>query len=435
MAFLLSLFSAPLTHAGPSAAAFNFSECLFEEPSAIGRTLGAKVVSINCESGDVECNGGDSAQPKQPFLWDWGDRKTSKGFFPQTHRYKALDRNYVIKVTAFYPGSRSDTVDVGVSFVPQSLLPDRPSLPEGVRVIIPTERPPLSSARAPYAVPPNLTGFDDVFFHTCTRQTVEYVLTQAATIQLDFVSNDVCKENDRFEQVVLRDSTFRGMYSLWYTDPVCFGVGDYGFKGRIEWSSFFHEMGHNVTLNSPAKFHWGFKQDGPANCIFSETMAQIFQHATAYELVNDARKYGISSEISDDIARSAQGSMRLVRRCFDDYLKNGRRYCSWNNTETKQDETSETVMTMAYKFFEHAEKDGHGYRQPVKRLMTFLNRFNSEWEKQFSARSNNPKAEQFRATLMVAAFSHSFAKDLREEFRALGFPIDDKTFVELKVLD
>ena len=41
-----------------------------------------------------------------------------------------------------------------------------------------------------------------------------------------------------------------------------------------------HEMGHNATLNSPADYYFGGKTDGPANAILSETIAQIFQHAT-----------------------------------------------------------------------------------------------------------------------------------------------------------
>ena len=267
-----------------------------------------------------------------------------------------------------------------------------------------------------------------------TRETVEYVLTQAARIQLDFANNDVCKTDDRFEQVVLRDPKARGMYSLWYTDPVCFGVGDYGFKGDVQWSSFFHEMGHNVTLNSPAKFHWGFKQDGPASTIYSETMAQIFQHATAYELVNQSEQYGLSRELAFDIARNAFATMRVVRRSFEDYRRDGCNFCSWNDGKTPRDPTFNTFMTIAYMFFGHAEKERSGYRQPINRLMGFLQHFNPEWEKAFSAHTNSPEAERFRATLMCAAVSHAFRQDLRQEFRELHLPIDDEAFRKLRIL-
>ena len=66
---------------------------------------------------------------------------------------------------------------------------------------------------------------------------------------------------------------------------------DYGFQGTIEWSSFMHEMGHNFTLNSPADYYYGGKIDGNANAIFSESLAQIFQHATAFEIINNYSDY------------------------------------------------------------------------------------------------------------------------------------------------
>lgn len=423
----LLVFTPPLCHASPGGNAFNYSECLFGEP----RTLHIGVANLDRETGTVEFNGVDSARPQQPFDWDWGDGVKSTGWFPQQHSYKDVRRNYVVKVTSHYPDDRSDTVEECVTFVPLSLLPERPPLPEGIRVVVPAEKPPLRPARAPYGVSPNLTVFDDSFFHACTRRTVEYVLTQAAAIQMDFANNDVCKVNGRFEHVVLRDPKFGGMYSVWYTDPVCFGVGDSGFRGEPAWSSFFHEMGHNTTLNSPAKFHWGFKQDGPANCIYSETLAQIFQHATAYELVNSRQDYGIGDDLAFGIARSARSSMCVVRRAFESYQKDGRRFCSWNDAKTEQDDTLNTFMTIAYKFFEHVEKSGVGYRQPVKRLMAFYQRFNPVWEEGFSAHENSSQAERFRATLAVAALSHALERDLRSEFRDLGFPIDDKVFREL----
>jgi hypothetical protein len=424
---LVITFVVPSYAASTGKVGFDYSECLFGPL----KTLQVSVARINRNSGTVECNGADSAQPQQPFTWEWGDRLRSSGFFPQTHLYKDRRRNYIVTVTSHYPDGRSDTAQVPVRFVPLSPLLTRVGLPGDNRVIVPSQMPQLRPSRAPYNVSPNLTVFDDSFFQAYTRETIEYVLTVAAAIQMDLANNNVCKTDGRFEQVLLRDPTCGGMYSLWYTDPVCLGVGDYGFKGEIQWSSFFHEMGHNVTLNSPAKFHWGFRQDGPANTIYSEVMAQIFQHATAYELVNYRDKYGISRDLAFDIARSARASMYIVRRSYEDYQRNGCHFCSWNDSKTEYDDTFNTFMTIAYKFFEHAEKDQRGYRQPVKRLMAFMQRFNPEWEKGFSARSNSPQAERFRATLASAALSYAFNRDLRQEFRELLFPIDDAVFREL----
>jgi hypothetical protein len=402
---------------------FSYWDCLVDRPKTL-----QLIVKTERDSGEAECNGVDTTHPGEPFTWDWGDGQKGVGFFPQKHRYQNSQRDYVITVAAHYPGGGSNTARVPVRFSVLSLPLSRPPLPGGLRVIVPAQKPNLRPARAPYGPSPDLTVFDDGFFHACTRETVEYVLTQAAAVQVDFANNDVCRTDARFDQVLLRDPKAGGMYSLWFTEPVAFGVGDYGFAGSIQWSSFFHEMGHNVTLNSPAKFHWGFKQDGPASTIYSETMAQIFQHATAYEMVNNARKYGLSENLAWDIAQNATASMGIVRRSFESYRENGFHFCSWNDPTTGGDDTFDTFMTVAYKFFEHAEKGGVGYREPTKRLMAFLQRFNPEWEKGFSAGGNSPAAERFRATLMTAALSHAFKKDLRQEFRELHFPVDDKVF-------
>ena len=212
---------------------------------------------------------------------------------------------------------------------------------------------------------------------------------------------------------------------------MAFGVGDIAMKGDIGWAGLFHEMGHNVTLNSPAQFHWGFKQDGPANAIYSETMAVVFSLATAHELLSSPGQYGLSDDLACDIEQGALASMSGVRRTFEEYRSNGCRFCSWNDPKTPQDDTFSTFITVAFKFFEHAEKAGRGYREPTQRLMAFLQRFNPEWERDFSAKSNSPAAERFRATLMAAALSHAAGEDIRQELRDLSFPVDNEIFQKL----
>jgi len=406
---------------------FNYYDCLFGETG----TLCVSVARIDRESGVIECNGGDTAQPAKPFSWDWGDGFRSRGFFPQTHQYRDRQRNYLVRVTSHYQNGGTDSAETIVCFHPFSPPSRRIALPGDVRVSIPRKKPGLQPVRAPYIPSPSLTVFDDSFFQICSRESAEYLLTITAAIQLDLANNNVCKTNGRFEQALLRDPASGGMYSIWYTEPIGLGAGDYAFKGDLQWSSLFHEMGHNVTLNSPAGYHWGFRQDGPANTIYSETMAQIFQHATAYELLNDSEKYGIGGDWAFDIARSARASMQIVRRSYANYRKNGCHFCSWNDKNTKNDETFDTFMTIAFKFFEHAERNRKGYRTPVKRIMEFMQRFNPEWEAGFSARKNNPRAEQFRATLSVAALSYAFNQDLRKEFLELRFPVDDDLFLKL----
>jgi hypothetical protein len=258
------------------------------------------------------------------------------------------------------------------------------------------------------------------------------VLTAAATVQMDFVGNDVILRNGEFRQVALWDKGFRGMYSLWFTTPVAFGVGGDGLRGTIPYSSFMHEMGHNFTANCPARFCFGGKIDGCANAIYGETMAQIFQHATAYELVNHAEAYDLGAEVVAEVKRDATATMRIVRASFDDYLKQGRRFRSWNDPATMEDETFGSFMTVAYKFFEQAERGNEGYGVPLKRMMALLRTFDAAMLTQYDPGHDTKEAEAYRATMMVAALSHAFGKDLRKDFKELKFPVSDPVFKRLR---
>jgi hypothetical protein len=190
-------------------------------------------------------------------------------------------------------------------------------------------------------------------------------------------------------------------------------------------------MGHNFTINSPADYYYGGKMDGNANAIFSESMAQIFQHATAYEIINNAGTYGLSEDIIADIKQSAISSIKIVRNSYENYLSSGRNFASWNDPGTPKDETFNTFMTIAYKFFEHAENSGLEYRIPLKRMMGLLQVFNEDLRQRYDQDNNTVEASTFRATLMVTALSYAFSTDLRAEFRDLNFPISDGTYEEL----
>ena len=279
-----------------------------------------------------------------------------------------------------------------------------------------------------YGTPSSLTTFNDSSFTSIPRSTVEYVLSIAASIQKDFANDNVYSVNGGFNQVVLSDPNANGMYSLWYTSPVAFGAGNYAFQGTPQWSSFFHEMGHNMTLNSPANFHYGGNTDGCAAAIYSEAMAQIFQHATAYCLINDYQTYGLNEGLVMDIENSALNSMQIVKNSYEAYLANGKYFASYNDPSTAEDETFDTFMTIAYKFCEHAETSTLGYRTSLKRMMTLLQLFDADMAAKYDSNNNSEAAATFRSTLMVTALSYAFEQDLRPEFRDLNFPIDDQEY-------
>jgi len=189
-------------------------------------------------------------------------------------------------------------------------------------------------------------------------------------------------------------------------------------------------MGHNFSLNAPAAFRLGGRIDGCANAIVSEALAQMFQHAVAFELVNDASRYGLPADLALDIANSARASARVVRSAYDAYVGQGMPFSTWNDPATPGDETFGTFMTVARQFMVHAEQ-AQSYLPPLTRVMRLLRKFDQAMLDQYAPQSNDAAASTFRATLMVAALSYGFRQDLRAEFRALNFPIDDAAFATL----
>ena len=408
------------------AESFDFKRQLFDPPS----TLSIVVQSINPDTGKVIVNGCDTQYPTIPFTWNWGDGSNPEsGWFPSQHTYTNLTKNYIIKVTSHYSDGGTDTAETLARFVASQINPI--ILPYIIEVTIPDSNVSLASRMPGYHPPATMIPFDDSFFEIVPRAEIEYALTVTAFIQKDLVNNDVADVNGGFKQVVLRDPGFGGMYSLWFTSPVSFGAGDYAFQGTIQYSSFMHEMGHNFTLNAPAGYCFGGKIDGNANAIYSESMAQIFQHAAAYEIINNAEFYGLSEDLVFDIKQIAISSIRLVRNAYKDYVNSGANFHSWNNPNTPEDETFGTFMTIAYKFLEQAENSGKGYRIPLRRMMKLLQLFNEDLKNRYDRLHNNPDADAFRSTLMVAALSHGFSMDLRPDFEALNFPIENTTYNEL----
>jgi|GEM_PF-2027624 len=386
-------------------------------------TLSASTTSIDAANGNVTINGSDLQQPTTPFTFIWGDNTTTSGFFPQTHKYANTQTTYLAKVIANYSATRKDTADVFIGFNKPVIQPI--ALDSKLRVYIPASAGVVST-------PTNLPPIPDEFFTgDFSRANAEYILSVIGTIEYDFANENVRLYNGKFEQYLLRDASFGGAYSMWFTSPATVGVGDGFLKDRIDFSALAHELGHNVTLNSPAQFIYGGKIDGQANAIFSETMAQIFQHAAGYEIVNNGATYGLDAVARATLeARFRTSFVGYLRANYDRYLTD-KRFISWNDPATAVDEALPTFMTIAYKFCEYAERQNIGYRQPTKRLMAFLQRFNADWQRRYDQLNNNTAADGFRATLMVAALSHAFQKDLRADFRALNFPISDDDFAYL----
>ncbi len=408
---------------------FRYKPLLQAEP----QTLRLWVQSVDALTGQVVLNGVDTRPVTKAFTWDFGDGTVETGWFPQQHFYKDISRNYIVKATSHYAHEDGASTEVLVCFTRPSVAAC--DIPDSVAVTIPDRDRPVVSRVPAYVAPPRLTRMPTSCFGVVPREIIEYVLSVATAIQIDLANDDVLFPEGSFEQVVLQDPTLQtgGMYSLWFTTPVSFAASCEAMNGSVAYSSFFHEIGHNVTLNFPRQYHFGGKIDGNANAIYSEAMAQIFQHATAYEMLNHADAYGLSEDIIYDIAQNATATFLVIKEAYARYVRANieDRFSSWNDPDTPGDETLDTFMTITYKFIEHVELDDRGFRTPTQRLCRFLGFFNPQWSIRFSQYQNDASAESFRASLMVAALSYALQTDLREEFEMLGFPVDDMTFADL----
>jgi hypothetical protein len=409
----------------PTTNLFNFQSVLFGPL----QSLSLNVVSVNSTNGAVTINGGDTRQPGTPFSWRWGDGSTTGGFFPQTHAYLNTTSNYVVTVTAFYSGGATGTAQTVVWFAPPSIHPV--TLPPDTTVTVATSPQTLVS-RNGYGFSPTLTYFATTSFGIISQTNIQYVLTAAAAMERDFVNEDYVLVNGQFQEIVMCDPSVAGYYTLWYASPVAFSGGNTNaLAGSIPWAFYFNEMGKNFTLNSPSNYCFGGKIDGDANAIISESFGGIFEIATAYELLNHSAELGLNSDLVADIHNSAVTAASIVRANYNDYTNTGSAFHSWNNGTVSPDVTIDTFSTISYKFLQHAEQNGQGYRIPLKRLMQALELFNSDWLNSFDPSGDTPAADSFRATLWVAALSYAFQTDLRNEFDALNFPVSDTTYTNL----
>jgi hypothetical protein len=349
----------PLPETCPDLDAFTYADAL-AHPS----TLGAAVDQSDRNTGHVVVNGGDSRAPTTPFTFAWGDGQQTETFFPATHTYSDTTRTYGVVVTAHYQDGTSGSVTVPVRFAPADILPV--AVDPRLTVTVPAVSPTLGTRL--YPPPTGLEGFGESEFTTISRQDAEQLLSVGAELQFGYANGNILEVDAGFRQVVLKDPAIEGgMYSLWFTTPVSLAVGGDGFPFPSGIMGLFHEMGHNVSLSSPANFHTGGRLDGNANAIHSETTAQIFSYVTAYDLIRRGEQYGLDCATRRDIASIAVRDASGARHTFDEYVAAGHPFASWNDPASPSDETFHTFGTLAYKFLEHTVTDDVPPSQALQR--------------------------------------------------------------------
>jgi hypothetical protein len=379
------------------------------------------VEKVDNQSGQVHINGSDTRQPNVPFLWNFGDGTVILGWFPQDHTYNDKSRNYVVTVSS--DGESASTL---ILFRAPEYVPVE--LPNRSLVMVETKERTLISR---WYDPVETRRFNPEDFGVLNRECVQHVASAMANIQLEYTNNKVwfC-DNQSFNQIIYKAGTSGG-YSTWYTSPPSFAVGSDAFRNQVWWNTLSHEMGHNISLNFPSAYHIGGRIDGSANAIYSETMAQILGLCTGYDLVNQAKQFGLSDDLAYLLRGEFNNGFRIVRDGYRSYIQNLAPFVSWNDPSTLADETFGVFMILAFEFIKWAEQSDEKVSWYVTRLMDFFSYFDKNWEFQYDRSSNSQEGNSFRSTLMVAAFSFSFKEDLRDHYRALNFPIDDKVYLDL----
>jgi hypothetical protein len=383
------------------------------------------VAALDKDLGVVQVSGVDTKSPTTPFKFEWGDGSSSSGFFPINHTYSDKTKDYSVRVTATYSDGSTDMVIITVFFISSISVIQNITLPPELSISMPNSNFQGLSGF------PNLIPFKEGDFGTTPKDVILYVMKVCAMIENNMINQDVKKVNNQFSQIILHDPiTTLGGYSLWFSEPV--GLVMKTQSSNIAYSSFFHEMGHNFTLNSPEKYIAGGKIDGNANAIFSESLAQIFQHTAGYEILNNTQYFGIGNLVSETIKNDINSSFSFLKNQYDLYVAGGKKYASWNDPSTSGDEAFGTFLTIGYKFIEYGNSFKTGYRLPTQRLMKFIqNVFDADTRNKYDPQNNTDLANKFRATFMVAAISAGYGRDFRQDFRNLNFPIDDDIYNQL----
>jgi len=398
------------------------AEFSFRPVLAVNRSLSAQVEIIQGSLATI--SGADSRCPRAPFTFNWGDGTQDTRFFPARHAYHDTNRNYTASITGYYDDGSRDTVTVQVSLRPICWSCRRSGT---VRRCITIPSAPIKiGTTMPGYLPPNGTQvFDQNELDATRRGAIEYAMDVAHQLQLNYCNGDTCPDAIR-RQVILKQTALKGCIAHWFARPPSITCYPNYLGKSISFSSLFHELGHNITLNTPRRGRLGGKIDGPMNAVFSEALANIFQHATVFDILNTPGNFGLSDDILAMIRESGETSAVFVTRGYHALREGRAQAATYNDPQTSADETFDTFMTVAYVFMDLAE-ERQDYGRPLARTMRVIQTFGPEDHTRYQNRRN----EAFRTTFWVAALSYGFNVDLRARFGQLGFSVDERCYQEL----
>jgi uncharacterized repeat protein (TIGR03803 family) len=409
----------------------NLASCYSALISSRPPSLSAWVVSLSA-NGTVVFDAGDSMSGSAPPQWTWGDGTTTSGWTPLQHTYSNTSQNYVVSVSIVDRDNTTQYYSVPVFFVAPTFT--KQTFP-GISFQIPSQ-PITFQTHWPYAPPSDVTYFNSSAFPAYSSGDVAYILQSLSSIDYAFANSNSFLVNGVFSIDMLEDTDGDAGESYWYTTPMSVGyapavVDPSSGEPTPQWYILFNEIGKDTTLNSPASLTFGGNTDGDASEIYSETMGDIFSYAAGCQLISNAASYGIGPDATADIRNSMLAGAANLQQAYNTYVSDGAPFSSWNPNNGGTDPTLGTVSTLAWEFIENAETQGQGYQIPLTRMMKLLQMFDPSMLTAYSPGSNTEAGATFRSTLMVTALSYAFQGDLRSQFEALNFPIDNTTYEAL----
>lgn len=193
------------------------------------------------------------------------------------------------------------------------------------------------------------------------------------------------------------------------------GLGDYALptNGVPRFAVVFHEMGHNFS-----SVHMAFNSLGIPGPFYQETIAEWFV------------QYDLNTMIDEHSSELTPLALNMLAGIRDD----GRAYHLWeyenyvnggSNFVYDDISASHALVERIYGYCDMWGWD---------RIRGFLDVFDGTFLSDYSAilaSYGGTEPEENRVTFLIAALSHAFGEDLKDDFLGLNFPIDEDLYYDL----
>lgn len=252
----------------------------------------------------------------------------------------------------------------------------------------------------------------DTFFTSCDLSIEEYTHINDLAFYSDYMI--VREKNPNLGDRAL----FQGIsYSppLFGSSGNPIGLGDYSIpqNGRPYFDVIFHEMGHNFASANQL-----FNCLGIPGPFYHETVAEWFVQFDLNKIINDHS--GELSPLAIEMLESIRDENRNYHLLeYQNYINGG---CQFDYYDIM------TSHALVQKIYEYCDVSGWDV------IGNFIDLFDHSRLEELSAilASHGGIAdESHRVTFFIAALSKAFGRDLRSDFYALNFPIDDPLFEDL----